>query len=604
MINYLVSSRSVGIDQYTASLAKIVSIDREVHIERVSGSLTVSQMNGVMLGEYLMNQLSGLSGVLHVHLDSQLFRGNGDDWDELETVEYFLRHAHEQFKMVCITHHGITSTVYGTHWSERAAQFIITRRWRKHVLPLIDKCVNIVHSTPQVNSLNSKGINNIHQIPALSIDDCVSKEFEPITSPVKILVPGRVKGYIDYDFIIKTMSHVDCDYQLTVPADYSHQFVPIEQLCREYNIPGANDIITGKPPLKNHAEYMSNLKLHDIAMIAYTHDIPHSGCIQDCVDVGMYTFVKDSPSVSQKHNGKYKIMSHAQSAGAYIDKFVGSIDSQKSLYSNMESYRRKHNTYVMRLLNSIYDATPEIKQSYKQDIYIKSSTISRDIQRQYVTRRDIPFIIESIYSRVDDIDIPDMEHYFTHVNEVISDPWVGVMHGPSREKHEHYSSDVRSFEYLLDNSNLKKSLKTCKKIYVVNQLHQQYLESQTYTPVELIDIIETSDSPIIEYDSSNKKPAVLSYYGADFSNIDLDTVELFADRLPHVMGECLPRLEHVEQLTRDMFDTHKVIINQTMDVMDDILLQCIHHNTPYTINKTPTVGNLITRGIIHEENTY
>lgn len=595
-ITLLVSSKSIGINSYTVDVMNLLCKKYDVEIIRI----VPSKLTGKSLGEHILNQLQYRTGLLHIQHDSSLLRGDGDQWDEYETTEYLLQAALKQFDHICNTYHGITHDYYGQAMLDKIQQKLVDRYWNKQVLPLVRKCTNLVHSQIHMKHLESQGVN-AQQILVPVNRTKPFPEFEPLTNPIKIVVPGRVKQYHDYDFIISMLNTIDCEYQLTIPIQYKHQIVPIQHLCDQYQIPNYRKHITGRPPRIDHT-YVDELTQHDAAVVSYTHDIPHSGCIHDCVSNGVYTVAKSTPSVSQRHDQKYKSADTPEEAGEWINRVSKDIDLQRMMWYNMRVFRHTQDDLVMRMYDSIYQNTPEpVKQTITSDIYVRSKTIKHYMSRQYVTRPEIPAIVKWLYDNYDDIDIPDVEHYFTHHDEKIQTTWTGVLHGPT--KNEHANCSCRSLDWLLCNSNLLKSLKTCGRLYVLCESHKRYITQHTDTRVELIELPRVA-SKLPNYVDSDRPVAIPGYYGTDFKQMECLDAGVYADDTPLKMAECLHKFDYVEQLTDDMFSTHKMLLNQQMDVIDDMMFRCIQRNTPFMINHTKFNEGLVAQDIINECNLY
>lgn len=595
-VNLLVSSKSIGVNSYTVDVMNVLKPEHDVNVIRIPSS----GMIGAELGQHILSNIQDKSGVLHIQHDSSLLRGAGDQWDEYEATEQLLKHVLKQFDHVCITYHGIIYDQYGDSIFGRIQQKLVDRYWYNKVLPLVNKCTNLVHSRPHVDHMNSRGIVS-QQITVPVNQTKTFPEFTPLTEPIKIVVPGRVKQYHDYDFIINMLNTVECEYQLTVPVQYKHELVPIEQLCNQYRIKDAHERVIGRPPRIDHT-YIDELTQHDVAIVSYTHDIPHSGCIHDCISNGLYTVAKATASISQRHNQRYKVAETPESAGEWINRLVGDINLQHMLWHNMSVFSQTQNDQVSRMYDCIYQNTNKPRTlTITPDIYIKSKTIEHYMSRQFVTRPQIGAIVKWLYDNYENIDIPDIEHYFTHHDEQIQTPWTGVLHGPT--KNEHVSCTCRSLDWLIQNSSLLESLKACERLYVLCESHRQYITQHADTCVELIEIPRVT-SRIPNYVNSDRPVAVPGYYGTDYKQIELQGAGVYVDDTPNKMAEYLHKFDYVEQLTDDTFSTHKMLLNQQMDVVDDMMFRCIQHDTPFMINRTAFNESLVAQDIINEHNIY
>lgn len=606
MVNYFVSSRSIGINSYTVDLSNLIKNSIDTNIIRAYGRDVLTNMSGKELGEFLISRLCGLSGILHIQHDGLIFTGGGDDWDEYETMECFISKALEQFDKVFITYHGYRGdkpdrseyNIYG-----KIQYKLLDRYWYNKVLPLVNKCTNLVHSRQHVLELNTYGVTNVEQIPVATNNSISFPEFEPLTTPVKLIVPGRKKDYNEDRFVVSMLNSIDCDYKLTMPMAYKHHLADRRIIFDHYEIDRYHDRVTGRAPIMNSG-YIDELATHDIAIISYIHHPPHSGCLNDCISNGLYTVVN---SKQYKHNSCMKLTEDSREGGQFISRLVKDVNLQKLLHNNMRVYRDTHDKYVISTYNKLYSKHVEKQQTGSNNIYIRSKTIDYTTSRVPVARREIPGILEFVYDNYHDVDVPDIEYYFTHVNKELTDRWVGVMHGPTTIQHEHITCGCKSFEWLLKNTNLASSLKTCKKIYVLTKIHKDFLAMYTQVPVHVIDL-EQLNYKGVRFEKSVRPRAVPGFYGTDFEDVErhdhiLD-YQTYVHDDPKMMAEYLPEFGYVEQLEDSMFSTHKMVLNQQMDVVDDMMLRCLQKQTPFIINRSPMTEQLVSSGLICDHNLY
>ena len=110
MIDYLYSSKSLGVSNYTKELKQHMTAQgAHINLYGLGGKHVMGHMNEQQLRDHLIQSVPHReSTVLHIQHDSLMFRGGGDEVDEMDNMCWFLDQMLIRYEQVFITLHSRT----------------------------------------------------------------------------------------------------------------------------------------------------------------------------------------------------------------------------------------------------------------------------------------------------------------------------------------------------------------------------------------------------------------------------------------------------------------------------------------------------------------
>jgi len=343
----LYSGQSIGIKHYTEQLIKCNTTTQ--YTECYVGNAVRSSSYDVdeLVGMYLNQIPDDVDGV-HIQYDTNMFKGDGDDWDQLENFVKFLNGI--KHKQVFITLHGELFNLPKSYKlnTSNILYNCLKRCWIKNVIPAINKHTVIVHTEEHAQLLKTQGVDNpVVQLPSLPehtggyLSECPPDK-------IKIIInPGR---HTDREDI-----HMACEVYKQLMDDTRYELY--------FNVDISTDDID--PELDGHLNYINfdidcyktyinQLKQFDVAIVTYKQDqaAPFSGVIWDCIGAGLITLTT---------NTKYQYMCSVTGPWniyRLLNRLTTSIETREHLMNVTYSHIYKHTKYnVDSLYTRIYNHT-------------------------------------------------------------------------------------------------------------------------------------------------------------------------------------------------------------------------------------------------------
>lgn len=288
----LYSGMSIGVEQYTKQLIDTNRSTEYVKCHTGNETRMNQYRSDDVVDMYLGRVPDDIDGV-HIQYDTCMFKGDGDEWDQLENFVKFIQ-ALELKTRVYVTLHGM---MFRDQRKFKLNRHTILYRclrsyWLKTVIPTLNKHTVIVHSQDHAIQLVEQGLNPpVIQLPSLpgfpykSISYNTSDKFKIFKSKFKVIVnPGR---HTERECI-----HTACDVVRHLKDDpryelYMNVSIPVEAIGEDLD--GHIKYIDFNSDC--YSTYMDQLKQFDVAVITYRQDqaAPFSGVIWDCIGTGLIT---------------------------------------------------------------------------------------------------------------------------------------------------------------------------------------------------------------------------------------------------------------------------------------------------------------------------
>ena len=285
----LYSGQSIGIKKYTEQL-----IDTNTTIEYVKcytgNDMRMSKYDTNALVNMYLNQMPDDIDGVHIQYDTRMFKGDGDEWDQLENfINYIQSLTHTN---VYVTLHGVMFNDPGSFKPNRDNILYKCLRsyWLKTVIPELNKHVVIVHTHEHAEQLKTQGLHNpVVQLPRLpqhvqdQLPACSSEKLKVVINP------GR---YTDRECV-----YTACEVYKQLACDTSYELymnvaIPVEMIDPELD----DHIKFTNFDLECYDTYIEQLKQFDVAIITYKQDraAPFSGVVWDCIGAGLVTLSTNS----------------------------------------------------------------------------------------------------------------------------------------------------------------------------------------------------------------------------------------------------------------------------------------------------------------------
>lgn len=590
MIDYLYGSKSIGVRNYTYELCEYMSDHgMRVNLRGVGGEYVLGNMNQSQLRDHLISRVSDSdSTVLHVQVDSLMFRGNGDRADELDNLKWFLDQMLIRYKQVFVTFHG-KHEFLEMNWIKdpigSMLQLLLRRSWFNSVIPTLNRCKVLVHSEPHVQLLKSQGCDTVqlfihptnrHRTPA--------SEKSKYT---RVVIPGVLS---DYKRVIKAMHACTRVPNCVLSIDMKNRalFDHYAVKARELNV-SINPVQWSE----SSSEYLDQLSAHDVALITYNDDVPLSGSIIDALRCGLTVGVIDTPSFRwfAEQFQCIIVKSHPHDLGDSIKAHIQDdiLTTRDAWHAN--NYFTMSHASARRLIEQ-YTGT----EMTEQQIFEKShTTYIKEISKQIGT---FPRHMTSSSECAELIHTPGLthvEHMYRYKPEKFADSWAGVIHGPfthTETTFNHISTDQMRDENALDN---------CIHLHTTNTRLKELIEPHVRCKVY---VLKMKTFPLVDQfdlethlSKSTRHIIIHGWWCKNFMSFGKLNVGTRWEKLTHYTHED-PTLELMdmvggvhESIRRcDVIPDNCIhFVDQTTDdVVDEQMLHCIRSNTPVLIRRNAT----------------
>lgn len=573
----LFTTKSIGISNYTKDLANGLSESINVDLINVGGSYILNRLEPDQLLEHLVSSIDKLHGVLHIQHDHTLFRGAGDDWDELETTSKFLEQATKQFEKVVITIHGHTDyTAISGSFVEKLMQRQLLKYYKKKIVPKLNKCTLLVHSDAHLRTLQRVGVKHAFVFVNPTERKHTAKPLKT-DQPIKFVIPGGLnsRGYKNVNHALEVVSKVS-NSELYVDA--SDPGVYINLLNRATAL-GVN-IKQVTWPIDSE-DYIEQLSKYDIGLMLFDSDVPLSGSLVDSLRAGLIAITSVTPSFAEfnlKYNCTY-CMNSADSIAEWVDqqRDVNAVDW--NVYArNVDNYFNISQSGWKFLLN-IYDPTRVTTGTVGNN---RSTTVAGESSIESILPRHMPNIAKQLaYCEIDCLCAEQLTCRTTDKSI--------LLHGPYDRNittgNKHVTSDIIDD---IDQSAI---------IYCTNSTLRDLVMTHGYE-TKLLKIQTTIDeSQILNPGQYDKHLQDVGWWCRDNGSIyDVCVPEgwkkskVFRYNEPALeLAEFTNKYNNTVKHTLDLSTDSVIYIDQiTDDVVDDVMIGCISTGRPMLIRRNNT----------------
>ena len=565
----------------------------DCNLHAIGGHHVLSHMNTEQLRDHLMCRLPiGESTVLHVQHDSLMFRGAGDEMDAMENMCWFLDQMMSRYEQVFITFHGKIEFEKSS-WLHapvnRLMQNILRRQWLKQVIPVLNRCVVLVHSEPHVQLLQSQGCDTSQVF--IHPTNRHADRHSPDMSCVRVVVPGQLKDRKRVGLAIETCTKIP-NCVLTVASsdpglvDHWKRFAEPRDVHIEFTNWSSNS-----------DEYLDQLSEHDVALVMYSDDVPLSGSIIDAMRCGLIVGASETPSFkwfaqeyqcvhthSNYHKLGERILEVARNVAAcdrdcwHADNyFTMSHDSASRL---IDQYRGQH-PIETRSVNSRATRSKPVTSISKQ-VTSMPRHLPNTSECEQLRRVDGMFHVE---------------HQHLHDAQQFQNEWTGLMHGP-------FFRDVTTLNRTTgEQLTSTQALNNCSHLHVTNTALKTLIEPYVDCSVDVLKLtrfppVETYFDVIGFLASDHRVMIHAGWWCKNMKSYNLLSLRSNWSKLMHQLSN---------DPTRELMDMqgglHKSarwcsampyncvhFVDQTTDdVVDEQMLHCIRSNTPVLIRRNATV---------------
>jgi len=588
MIDYLYGSKSLGVSNYTHELKHHMSgLGLDIQMCGVGGSHVLGQLDQQQLRDHLISCIPDTdSKVLHIQHDTLMFRGSCDQTDEIDNMCWFLDMMTQKYDKVYITFHSRIE--FGKpRWIEqpinRMLYNILNKQWCNQLIPVLNKCVVVVHSMSHVHLLESQGCNTVQLF--IHPTDRYKAIEKPDVENVRVVVPGQLASRKHVGQAIEVCTKIP-NCTLTIDSSDMSVYKQWEHAATAKQVK--------LNPVKwsiNTSEYLKQLSQHDVALVMYTDDVPLSGSVVDALRCGMIVGTTATPSFQWFAKEFRCITAHnnLHTLGSLIYEILQDTVSREILAWHADNYFYTSHESAGKLVD-IYREKCDNNQS-KASRKLLASVVTESSQQ--TSSMPSHMINSSECEQLKHVDgMLHVEHQYRYNKKIFSRPWSGLIHGPFFEAKTTLSRptvDVMFGDNAFDN---------CTKLQVTNSKLKEVIEPLISCPVELIRL--TNFPPVGAFDIKafiSQKTRVILHVGwwcKDFKSFNqLQLSEKWKKQL-HV---------NVNEPTREFLDMYNITdsicssvpgnclyyIDQiTDDVVDEQMLYCICSNTPALIRRNMT----------------
>ena len=596
MIDYLYGSKSIGVRNYTHELSRHMSgLDLDIRMCGVGGYHVLSQLDQQQLREHLISCIPDTkSKVLHIQHDTLMFRGSCDQTDEIDNLCWFLDMMTQKYDKVCITFHSRIE--FGKpRWIEqpinRLLYNILDKQWCNQLIPMLNKCVVLVHSMSHVHLLESQGCNTVQLFTHPT--DRYKTIKEPDIENVRVVVPGQLASRKHVGQAIEVCTRIP---NCTLTIDSSDMSV-----YKQWEHAAAAKQVKLKPVKWsiNNTEYLKQLCQHDVALVMYVDDVPLSGSVIDALRCGMIVGTTATPSFQWFAKEFRCVTAHDDLhmlGDAINTQLCSTLDRAQSAWHADNYFSLSHESADE--LSNTYQGTHKKNQSrsYRNLIANVVTESSQQISGMpsYMTNTSECENLRHVDGML------HVEHQYRHNKKPFSRSWSGLIHGPFIETENTLSRPTVN-QMLVDNI-----FSTCTKIQVTNSKLKKQIEPYVPCPVELLKM--TGFPPVVHFDLEaymSQKKHILLHAGwwcknfESFNSIQLSNIwskKLHVNKLDptHELFDMVSTNHAHADICSSIPENCVYYVDQTTDdVVDEQMLSCIRSKTPILIRRNATVEEFL-----------
>lgn len=589
MIDYLYGSKSIGVRNYTHELSRHMSgLDLDIRMCGVGGSHVLSQLDQQQLREHLISCIPDTkSKVLHIQHDTLMFRGSCDQTDEIDNLCWFLDMMTQKYDKVCITFHSRIE--FGKpRWIEqpinRLLYNILDKQWCNQLIPMLNKCVVLVHSMSHVHLLESQGCNTVQLFTHPT--DRYKTIKEPDIENVRVVVPGQLVSRKHVGQAIEVCTKIP-NCTLTIDASDMSVYKQWEAAATARQVK--------LNPVKwsiNNTEYLKQLSQHDVALVMYMDDIPLSGSVIDALRCGMIVGTTATPSFQWFAKEFRCITTHnnLHTLGGMIYEILRDTISCERLAWHADNYFYTSHESANRLVD-VYRGTCVDNQSQTS-----RKPIANVVTESSQQTSGMPTFMVNI-SECEQLKhvngMLHVEHQYRYNKKIFSRPWSGLIHGPF------FETNTTLFRPTVDVMLSEDAFDNCTKLQVTNSKLKEIIEPYISCPVEITRLVDFP--PVKMFDIRafrSQKDWVVLHVGWWCKNFESFNQLRLTDKWVKQLHV------NVNDPTREFLDMYGVsgnlcstipenciyyIDQSTDDVVDEQMIHCIRSKTPTLVRRNSTV---------------
>ncbi|MDC3298579.1 hypothetical protein OAU81_00755 [bacterium] len=591
MIDYLYGSKSIGVRNYTHELNQhMSSIDVDTRLCGVGGRRMLQCLDQDEIQEHLMKCLpTNISNVLHVQYDTLMFRGTGDQMDEMDNMCWFIEQMLNKYERVFITFHGRIEFEH-VSWIKRPVDrmliTMLSRAWHKQVIPMLNKCTVLVHSLPHVKLLESQGCNTVQLFTHPTTRH--SPSHEPNMSRVRVAIPGQLVDRKRVGQAIETCTHIP-NSVLTIDSTDLALVEHYKSIAQSRDVP----VELIKWSMNTH-EYLDQLSEHDVALVMYDQDVALSGSVIDALRCGLLVGTSSTPSFDWFAEQYQCVTTHAN------HHMLGDmLTSQLELPLS----RARNEWHADNYINLSHESMQQLLVDYNGEQAVDPAGGTHDPLARAITpisrqTKAMPEHMTNI-SECEEIKsvqgVSHVEYQFKNKSTELKNNFSGLLHGPFVSNET--TLDMPSVDDIIS----KRVLDSCVQLYVTNSKLKELVEPHVNCVVELLKA--DTFPPVKQFDieqllsSDNRCIVHTGWWCKKFESIDVLKLSKNWIKLIHMKFDC-PSLELMDmngvthESTRvcdTIPDNCVYFVDQaTDDVVDEQMLHCIRSNTPILINRNTT----------------
>ena len=591
MIDYLYSSKSIGVRNYTHELYQHMS-DLGVYINMcgAGGQHVLSHMNEQQLREHLIERLSGSdSTVLHVQHDTLLFRGGGDMMDEMDNMCWFLEQMLDRYKQVFITFHGRVEFDHVSWIKQPITKLLngmLMRKWYNQVISTLNRCTVLVHSMPHVELLRSQGCNTVQLFTHPTSRHTVNKPLD--VENVRVVIPGRLVDRKRVGLAIETCTHIP-NSVLTIDSTNIAKAEHYKTLAKTKQV----DVEFVKWSM-NTTEYLDQLSEHDVALVMYDEDVSLSGSVIDALRCGLIVGTTATQSFNWFAEQHQCIITRGDLHR--LGEQITSTLNNKTLLTqsawHADNYFVTSHHSALQLL-AAYNGQPAIDTTSGTGAPLASPVIATSKQLRAMPNH---MMNTSECTEVRSYQgLIHAQHNYKHNPEQFNMNWTGLLHGPFTG--DQTTLDKISVEQMIS----QRVFDNCAKLHVTNTKLKELVESHVNCEVELLKL--QSFLPVVQFDvdrllSTDSRCIVhVGWWCKTMSsfnrlNVDKQWIKLMHMKPDEPTAELMDMCGGLSASARwctTIPDTCVYFVDQTTDdVVDEQMLHCIRYNIPVLIRRNAT----------------
>ena len=591
MIDYLYSSKSLGVSNYTKELKQHMTAQgAHINLHGLGGKHVMGHMNEQQLRDHLIQSVSHReSTVLHIQHDSLMFRGGGDEVDEMDNMCWFLDQMLIRYEQVFITLHSRTEFPEPSWLKKPLDRFmnnILSRQWCNRVIPMLNRCVVLVHSVPHLQLLESQGCRSAQLFIHPTSRHC--EPFKPDLQQVRVVVPGKLVDRKRVGQAIETCMRIP-NCVLTVDSTN----LAIATHYQSYA--EARDVkIEFTRWSMNSTEYLDQLSEHDVALVMFNEDVPLSGSVIDALRCGLIVGAVTTPSFKW-FDDQYQCINTHHNHHALGDRIMSVLNDELLLTRtswHADNYFTLSHDSGDQLMSNYYGQTAVDPPGGTHDPL--ASPVTHTSKQVSVFPRHMFNTSECVEVKLTP-GVLHVEHQYRHNPKLFDSSWIGLIHGPFIDDQTTLNTpsvDQLVSQHVFDN---------CVQLQVTNSKLKQLIEPHVNCAVNLLKL--NTFAPVNQFDidcllSTDSRWIIhAGWWCKRFNSFNQLNVARCWNKLIHSKPE-----EPTSELMDMVGGVHESVrwcnvipdncvhfVDQTTDdVVDEQMLHCTRSNTPMLIRRNAT----------------